>query len=418
MRASFLHISDVHLGYQQYGSKERFNDFGLAFHAAVEFAIERSVDFVLISGDLFHKTAIDPPTLLQAVEGCERLHQAEIPVVAVIGNHDRARYFDRISWLDYLAERGYLYLLSPDFGEDGIRLDPWDGSQGAFVDFDGTRVYGLPYLGASTGLVLSKLPQALATVNRQGIDFVVLMAHFGLEGEVPGLAGGISQALIDPLREHVDYLALGHLHKPFERQGWVYNPGSLEACGIDESSWAGGYYHVTIEAEREPRHKAVHIQGPRRPIHRWIFEVGAYPSPEALLSGLQAFLESKKPEIRRDAAPIVEVRLEGVLAFDRQALDMRQVDEAIREVIAPLICRLRNDTRSMAFEITPEARLPRAELERQVLLDLVRRDSRYRQQADFWVGLIREVKDLTLTDGSPQAIAEALRSRLAEGDGT
>ena len=46
----FMHVADVHLGYQQYGSKERFNDFSRVFLHIVDQAVERQVDFVLLDG--------------------------------------------------------------------------------------------------------------------------------------------------------------------------------------------------------------------------------------------------------------------------------------------------------------------------------------------------------------------------------
>ena len=46
----FLHAADVHLGYQQYGSRERFDDFSRAFLHIVEQALEEDVDFVLLAG--------------------------------------------------------------------------------------------------------------------------------------------------------------------------------------------------------------------------------------------------------------------------------------------------------------------------------------------------------------------------------
>ncbi|MDQ7055413.1 MAG: hypothetical protein Q9M89_02505 [Persephonella sp.] len=42
----FVHISDTHLGYHQYGLKERAEDFFDVFLEAVEFAISKKVDFV------------------------------------------------------------------------------------------------------------------------------------------------------------------------------------------------------------------------------------------------------------------------------------------------------------------------------------------------------------------------------------
>ena len=417
MQVEFLHIADVHLGYQQYGHPERFNDFGRAYLSAIDYAVQHRMDFVLISGDLFHKSAIDPPTLLQAVNGLERLRQAGIPVVAIVGNHDRARYRDRFSWLDYLAERGYLALLSPDFGETGLHLLPWNGSEGAYTDIKGGRIYGLPYLGASTRKVLEEVPKALAKQSTEGIEFTVLMGHFGLEGELPGVPGGLSHGEIAPLEEYVDYLALGHWHKPFEREGWIYNPGSLETCAMDERRWHGGFYHVTVDTRGNPKHTARHIKSRRRSFHRLVFSVDGYTTLEALYDGLRARLQEEEPMMRlSDLAPVVEVSLEGILAFDRSALDLEHVRELIDEIVSPLIARPRNNTRSTEFEVSPEERLSRTELERQVLQDLIRRDSRYRGQTEHWANLASEVKAMALTGSPSEAIVTAMRQQIAEMD--
>jgi len=415
MYVEFLHIADVHLGYQQYGHRERFNDFGRAFLAAIDYAVEHRADFVLVSGDLFHKSAIDPPTLLQAVNGLERLHQADIPAVAIAGNHDRARYRDRYSWLEYLAERGYLALLSPDFGETELRLLPWDGSEGAYVDIKGVRIYGLPYLGASTRRILEELPTALAKRSTEGIEFTVLMGHLGLEGEMPGVPGGLLHGEIAPLKEYVDYLALGHWHKPFEREGWIYNPGSLETCAMDERRWHGGFYHVTVDTGRNPKHTARHVKSRRRPFHHLVFPVDRYTTPQALYDGLRARLEEERPMMKlSNLAPVVEVSLEGVLAFDRSALDIEYVRRLIDEVVSPIIARAKNNTRPTESEVVPGERLPRAALERRVLQDLIRRDSRYRGQAERWANLVSEVKTMALMASSPEAIVTTMRQQIVE----
>ena len=415
MHADFLHLSDVHLGYQQYGHPERFNDFGRAFLASVDYAVEHQVDFVLISGDLFHKSAIDPPTLLQAVDGLHSLGQSGIPVVAVAGNHDRARYRDRISWLDFLCERGYLCLLTPVFEETRICLLPWDGSQGTYVDLGGVRVYGIPYLGASIRPVLADLPRALAGTKREGIEYTVVMGHFGLEGEMPGVPGGLPHGEVVPLKRYVDYLALGHWHKPLEREGWIYNPGSLETCAMDERRFRGGFYHVKVDTGREPKHTVKHIRSRRRPFYRLPFPVDEYTTPQALYDGLRARLEKEAWAMRSsDLAPVVEVSLEGVLAFDRNALDTDHVRQLIDDFVSPLVTRLKNYTRPTEFELPPGERLSRPELERQVLQDLIRRDSRYRDQAQLWADLSGEVKRMVLMGGSPQAIVATIRQRIAD----
>jgi exonuclease SbcD len=415
MRCSFLQVADVHLGYQQYGDPERFNDFGRAFLSVVRYAVENQVGFVLISGDLFHKSAIDPPTLLQAVNGLQELQEAEILAVAVAGNHDRPRYRDRFSWLDYLAERGHLVLLSPVFDEERIRLSPWDGREGAYLDIDGVRIYGVPYLGASIRPVLAGMLETLAEQGKDQIKFTVLMAHFGLEGEMPGVPGGLSHGEVAPLGECVDYLALGHWHKPFEREDWIYNPGTLETCAMDEYRWRGGFYHVTVDTESDPKHAVSHIKNRRRPFHRLIIPVDEYATPQDICDALRARLEAEKSAITStDLAPVVEVSLEGVLAFDRGTLDMDCMQAVVHEILCPLIARVKNNTRPSEFEIPLEERLSRAELERKVLRDLILRDSRYRDQAEAWTSLVSEVKTMALTGSSPEAIVATMRQHIVE----
>ncbi len=59
---SFIHVSDLHLGYAQYGLEARRQDFDNAFSEIVDKAIELKPDFMIIAGDLFIKP--DPQTTL------------------------------------------------------------------------------------------------------------------------------------------------------------------------------------------------------------------------------------------------------------------------------------------------------------------------------------------------------------------
>jgi exonuclease SbcD len=396
MPVQFLHLADVHLGYQQYGSAERFNDFGRAFARAVDYALKVPVDFVIITGDLFHKANIDPRTLLQAVHNLDRLRGAGVPVVAVYGNHDQARYRQGISWLEYLTERGHLILLSPTFSADRLELEPWDGYSGAFVDLGIARVMGIPYLGASLHAVIAELPKALSELEKA--PFTILMSHAGVEGEMPGLAGGLRQEELSPLRPFVDY-----------------NPGALEVCGMDERRWRGGFYHVTIDgAGKNARHSAEHIAGGRRPFHRLTFQVDEYDAPLPLYDAVRTHLQDAGLLTRGKLAPVIELSLEGVLAFDRAELDVDHVRAIVVEVLSPLLARVRNHTRSTEFDISPDEGLDRTVLERTVLHELTLRDARYREHADAWARTMAEIKTMALTGSTPEAIAATVRQRMGE----
>jgi len=414
-KLEFLHIADIHLGNQQYGLKERFNDFGRAFLTAMDYAVDKKVRFVLISGDLFHKASIDPATLLQAVEGLGRIRQAGIQALAVVGNHDRAIYREHISWLDFLSEQGYLALLTPDFEQDGIKLRAWNGSQGSYLDIEGIRIYGLPYLGASTTPILKELPAAITEQPIDGTVFTILMAHFGLDGEVPGASGGISQEIIAGLQSCVDYLALGHWHKPYERQSWIYNPGSMEAGSMSERNWPGGYYHVSFDPASPKQFAPKLVSYKRRPFYRITFSVDETHSADQLYEKLTSRLEKEKLTLPPNEKPaVIELSLEGVLPFERSTLNMAIIHDLVNEIMSPLLARPKDNTRPTEFAISVDERLSRTELEREVITDLVRRDSRYQREARFWADLMIEVKSISLMKSSPEAIVAVLRERLQQ----
>src|SRR5579885_558843 len=150
MRASFIHIADTHLGYEQYGVRERFNDFSRSFWDITEEAIARNIDFMVIAGDLFNKRAIDALTLIHAIEGLKKLKERNIPVIAIEGNHDRSYYRDGVSWLQFLCHQGYLIFLAQEMQDGAPVIAPWqpDSMLGTHVDLNlpggRLRVYGLP----------------------------------------------------------------------------------------------------------------------------------------------------------------------------------------------------------------------------------------------------------------------------------
>ena len=217
MQASFIHLADTHLGYEQYGVRERFNDFSRAFWDIMDDAVKRDVDFVVIAGDLFNKRAIDAQTLIHAIEGLRKLKEKGIPVIAIEGNHDRSYYREGISWLQFLCHQEYLMLLAPVMRDGTPVLSHWNRERmlGSHVDLVNgrVRVYGLPWQGAATTRTMEGLTRALesawAEEEAAGIEYRVLLMHTGVDSVVPRIQGLPTMAQFQPLRQYVDYLALG-----------------------------------------------------------------------------------------------------------------------------------------------------------------------------------------------------------------
>ena len=407
MRATFLHMADCHLGKRQYNSRERQNDFTRAYLDIIETAIDREVDFVLLAGDLFEKRAIDPLTLVHAISGLERLREAGIPCLAVEGNHERAYYRDSIGWMRFLAERGMLTLLDPEIEDERVLLRPYEKRKGAYVEpVAGLRVYGMRYYGSSAAHVMGRAADALDAADRQGVEYTIFMAHAGVEGVIDRAGGAVSHRELAPLRRHVDYLALGHIHKDYEFDNWIYNPGSPETNSLREAEWPKrGYYLVEVDTEAEPKHRARLHANARRPFERLFFKVDACETPVELFAQCRRFVERRRRQFKGDE-PVVALRLSGVLPFDRSALTLAPFEEMLEELYRPLHCIVRDETRAAEFEVEADRRQSRPALERQIISGLLERDSRFRARSSDWAELTLAIKQLAVSGASAEAILE------------
>lgn len=413
----FMHIADIHLGYQQYGLQERFDDFSHAYLRLLDEALAQQVDFVLLAGDLFEKRTVDPLAMRVAIEGFSKLQQAGIPVLAVEGNHEKAYYHEQYSWMDFLDGLGCVTLLNPRFEDGRAILEPYSDDGGAYVDLPGgVRVYGIKYYGASTGKVLSMFSSALATLDHSQVRYAILMLHAGLEGQLAHI-GRLKLSDLEPLREHIDYVALGHIHKPYSVEDWIYNPGSPENNSMDETNWPKrGYYLVEIRPGQEPPHHAELGRSSRRLFRRYPLEVHALESPHAVYDAVRDLTVRHAGEVKSSAAPVVELRLKGVLPFNRYALDLSHVQALVDDAWAPLVTRVRNQTTPVEFDMDADEPASRPELERVIVRDLLARDARYRDAAESWAEGALALKQQVLAGDEADLIIEHLRQLLARPD--
>jgi len=408
-----LHAADIHLGYQQYGSPQRYHDFALAFGHLVDDALAQRVDYVLVAGDLFHQRTVDPLTLLQATDHLRRLRDAGIPVIAVEGNHERPHYLDKLSWLGYLAKTGLLIVLTPEYHDGTMVLEPWNERDrtGAYIDLPGgLRVIGAKYYGATTARVLQDLGRAIPELPGGRPAYTVLMLHAGIQGVLDHYPATVSRAQLDVLRPYADYVALGHIHKPFIQDDWVYNPGSIETVSMSEADWDDrGYFLVDVDPAMG-RHVVTCVRSRRRPFERLSFAVDYCHGPEEFYTGLARFLGERATPERAAAEPVVELNLFGALGFDRTELDLGRLEAMASEAFHAIVCRVRDTTDRSPLDIRMSEGMSRADLERHVLSQLIKQDGQHQSDSAAWADLTLRLKQLALADSRPEEIIAELRA--------
>ncbi|MDW7731135.1 MAG: exonuclease SbcCD subunit D [Methanolobus sp.] len=111
-----IHTGDTHLGYRQYHSEVRRQDFMDAFSRVIDDAIEMKVDAVVHAGDLFDSRNPTLDDILETMEVFSKLKYAGIPLLAIVGNHESKQ---STQWLDLYGSMGLVIRL----GATPFKLD-------------------------------------------------------------------------------------------------------------------------------------------------------------------------------------------------------------------------------------------------------------------------------------------------------
>ncbi|MBD3882543.1 DNA repair exonuclease [Phormidium tenue FACHB-886] len=414
----FLHLADVHLGFDRYDNKQRTQDFFYAFQDAIEkYAIGEQVDFVLIAGDLFEHRNIQPSTLNQAQIALRSLKAAGIPVLAIEGNHDNRPYGTKTSWLRYLADWQLLILLETGDVAMGEPLySPWDGCSGGYIDLDcGVRVLGSQWYGASAPRAIEQIAAAIRTLPP--INQTVMMFHHGLEGQIARYQGALRYAEVLPLKQAgVNYLALGHIHKSYALEGWIFNPGSIEANSVEEAGFDRGVYLVEMDSTGVKAELKQDYQ--QRPVVRLRLTARGQESVEEIKQGAVAEIHQaiQAKKLNPDEEPIVELRLDGQVGFDRLDLDTRQLQLQLQQISRALIFLLKYEADAVAYASPLPEDADRLQIEREVFMDLLTAHNTYKKRStELAQGLI-ELKDWQLQGQAEAELYEFLENLLLSNE--
>jgi len=248
MTIKFAHLADMHLGYEQYRLPFRAEEFRKSFEEAIKIAVNEKVDFILIAGDLFHKSNPSPQTIKDAIDILSIAKREDIPVFAIEGNHDRS--VRKISAYHLLESLGLLYLLgfSEEKKESEYQITEKINDRllvkGVFrkgnreIEIQGMRYMSHAWFDRNK----------LANYFKPKGDSI-LMLHQGIKemmGFVPlETQRDYFEITLEDLPKGFLYYAMGHIHKKWltnKDEGIVAYPGSLER-------WDFGDYEMRYRLE-------------------------------------------------------------------------------------------------------------------------------------------------------------------------
>lgn len=271
---TILHFADAHIDMANYGRHDaqsglpmRVMDFLKSLDTIVDTAIEEKVDLVLFAGDAYKDRNPAPTFQREWGRRIMRLSQAGIPTLLLIGNHDLSPALGRANALesfDTLQVPNVCVIDRPSYlGPDelfGLPLQvlalPWIARSGLMAH--------LGISAADKDQVYEELENRLTELVNEWLENadpdlpVVLTAHASVQGAKYGgertvMLGSdlvLSGSLVrDP---RLDYVALGHIHKPQNlNEGAhppVIYPGSIER--VDFGEVEDDKYFIIARVER------------------------------------------------------------------------------------------------------------------------------------------------------------------------
>jgi exonuclease SbcD len=256
-----LHFADAHIDMANYGRHDpqtglplRVLDFLKSLDAIVDAAINEKVDLVIFAGDAYKDRTPAPTFQREWGKRIMRLSQAGIETILLVGNHDLSPSIGRanaIQEFDTLQVPHVHVISQPIFlGPDqlgGVPVQviglPWVSRSGLMAAMESSAL--------ETGTVFSEIETRLTDIVSQMVAQadstlpLILTAHASVQGASYGsertVMLGADLVLPGSMVKNpaLDYVALGHIHKPQDLndglQPPVIYPGSIERVDFGEA---------------------------------------------------------------------------------------------------------------------------------------------------------------------------------------
>ena len=327
----FLHTSDWHVG-RTIRNHSRIEEHRAVFAEIIDIAKHEQIDAVLVTGDIFHerRPALEAQELV--AETLAELARQSIPSVLIPGNHDDPSLLRALKPLGTLVQAHIVPEVVEDLSSLIVPIADRTGGETALI---GCLPYLHPHLVLNTAEGLGMTEEGRMSAYQGKVqDFFRALVE-GMQRKNPGavsiilahlhlleceFGGGEWRSSVFPvatgfLPAHVQYVALGHLHKP-----------QVVEKAKSQTRYAGSILQMDF-GEREQKKSVYLIEAhPGKP---------ATVSPIPLNKGKWLLRRTGTAEaVLAQAAEFADAWVEVVLSPDKRTAELVDKIRALPEVIS------------------------------------------------------------------------------------
>lgn len=218
----FAHLADCHIGASRDPVLENLEL--TSFKTALDLCINEKVDFVLITGDLFHANIPDMHATNEAVKSMKKLKDSGIPIYVIYGSHDYSP--NETSIIDILDSTGLIKkIVKGKIVKDKLELEVFTDPKTK------AKLVGISARKAGLEKNYFEILDRESLEKEQG--FKIFAFHSAISELKPAFLAQMESIPVSLLPRGFDYYASGHVHQSVEATLPEYKrivyPGTLFA---------------------------------------------------------------------------------------------------------------------------------------------------------------------------------------------
>ena len=301
LQLNILHFSDTHLGFNdleilnEKNINQREADFYDAFSQVVEQIKELKPDYIIHTGDLFHRSSPSNRAITFALEQFKIINELHIPFIMIAGNHSTPRTNLSSPILKIFENFQNIYL---SYEQEYKK-----------IEFEDVVFHTLPHMNDDSK-ALSQIELCEQNIDTNKKNIMMLHCSVGAHYLMAEFGEWVYPHDKETLFAKMDYVGLGHWHG-FGKVGKyenVYYAGSLERTSLNDKRNSKGFVVVDIDKSLLVNYHEINI----RPFRS--FEIDC--------EDFESSLEALHVEDVKDA--LVEVKLTNLTPL--QSIDIQTND--------------------------------------------------------------------------------------------